>query len=619
MIDQQVTRLMDAYRGNPGALAQNAGVPPDLIKLLALQQLKSEKEAAMRSMQMAAAPQTNQMPTVADQREQELLDMTTQEIAQQVGGAAQQKQQSEKQNLQRLLQSGIASAPGAQAAAQPQMMAAGGIVAFAEGDPVEDPVVKRMKDLLRRGASPETLRRQFSRLSPDEFRTALEAAQRAPVSPISGPETPAPRAARPMFSTTGIPESSAIAGPPESVPEADYGAGPASRPSVAVSPPPAPPPAEPAAPAAPAFPIPASPGGMSPELRKALEQTVTRGLTPQENQLQIDAETQARRLAATDPMAVAEQFRAEFPQPTKAELDQQQARLARRRAMLEEQYNPKQQGIEQLLRMGAAFSRGLTPGMAAGPSAEVGLNYMAQQRAARGRAEEAILAEEEKQMQDALTGRREASKAGVKGYEVGMPGQTTGVRALIDAANAQRLGDASALEAASRMLGTESAVAANRYGSDLQAAVSAANNAATLLERSAGRDPQLISALVGRQTELITRMSETERKYRDDESDRLAKPGGNNMRIADALRNPNTEEKRRLAAEYTRDLNQRLNSLLGPARAQAARIEAMLNQVMPGGAPGGAPGGGATSFNAEVESRAQRALRERLGPGAGGR
>jgi hypothetical protein len=353
---------------------------------------------------------------------------------------------------------------------------------------------------------------------------------------------------------------------------------------------------------------------MDPELRKALEQTITKGLTPQTNQLQIDAETQARRLAATDPMAVAEQFRAEFPQLTKAELDQQQARLARRRAMLEEQYNPKQQGIEQLLRMGAAFSRGLTPGMAAGPSAEVGLNYMAQQRAARAKAEDAILTEEERQMESALTGRREGSKVGVEGYKAAMPGQTTGVRALIDAANARRLGDASALEAASRMLGTESAVAANRYGNELQAAVSAANNAATLLERSAGRDPQLISALVARQTELITRMSETERKYRDDESDRLAKPGGNNMRIADALRNPNTEEKRRLAAEYTRDLNQRLNSLLGPARAQAARIEAMLNQVM----PGGAPGGGATPGAVDPAARARQELERRLRQAAGG-
>jgi hypothetical protein len=617
MIDQQVTRLMDAYRGNPGALVQNPNIPPDLMKLLASQLLKQEKEAALRTVQLAAAPQTNAMPTVAEQREQELLDMTTQQVAQQVGGVAQQKQQSEKQNLQKLLQSGIASAPGAQAAAQPQMMAAGGIVAFAEGDPVEDPVVKRMKDLLRRGASVETLRRNFRGLSVPEFRTALEAAQKAPVSPISDSAPPAPRAARPMFSATGIPESSAIAEPPESVPEADYGAGPARRSSVAVSPPPAPPPAEPAAPAAPAFPIPASPGGMSPELRKALEATVTSGLTPQANQLQVDAETQARRLAATDPMAVAEQFRAEFPQPTKAELDQQQARLARRRAMLEEQYNPKQQGIEQLLRMGAAFSRGLTPGMAAGPSAEVGLNYMAQQRAARAKAEDAILTEEERQMESALTGRREGYKGGVEGYKAAMPGQTTGVRALIDAANARRLGDASALEAASRMLGTESAVAANRYGNELQAAVSAANNAATVAERELARGPTETSNLLGHQARLTAAIAETERKFREDKEKTLALPG--NLRIANALRDPTKPENRRIVDDYKRQVDQELAALTGPSKALLAQVNTALNRTIPGGAPGGAPGGGAASFNAEVESRAQRALRERFGQSAGGR
>jgi hypothetical protein len=356
---------------------------------------------------------------------------------------------------------------------------------------------------------------------------------------------------------------------------------------------------------------------MSPELRKALEQTVTSGLTPQANQLQIDAETQARRLAATDPMAVAEQFRAEFPQPTKAELDQQQARLARRRAMLGEQYDPKQQGIEQLLRMGAAFSRGLTPGMAAGPSAEVGLNYMAQQRAARGRAEEAILAEEEKQMQDALTGRREASKAGVKGYEVGMPGQIAGSRGLADLANARRLEEANRLEAASRMLGTESAVAANRYGSELQAAVSAANNAATLAERELARGPTETSNLLGHQARLTAAIAETERKFREDKEKTLALPG--NLRIANALRDPTKPENRRIVDDYKRQVDQELAALTGPSKALLAQVNTALNRTLPGGAPGGTPGGGATSFNAEVESRAQRALRERLGQSAGGR
>jgi hypothetical protein len=347
---------------------------------------------------------------------------------------------------------------------------------------------------------------------------------------------------------------------------------------------------------------------MSPELRKALEQTVTRGLTPQENQLQIDAETQARRLAATDPMAVAAQFRAEFPQPTKAELDQQQARLARRRAMLEEQYNPKQQGIEQLLRMGAAFSRGLTPGMAAGPSAEVGLNYMAQQRAARAKAEDAILTEEERQMESALTGRREASKAGVKGYEVGMPGQIAGTRGLADLANARRLGDASALEAASRMLGTESAVAANRYSAELQAAVSAANNAATVAERELARGPVETSNLLGHQARLTAAIAETERKFREDKEKQLAMPG--NLRIANALRDPTKPENRRIVDDYKRQVDQELAALTGPSKALLTQVNTALNRTL--------PGGGATPGAVDPAARARQELEHRLRQAAGG-
>ena len=132
MIDQ-VSRLMDAYRPNPNALVQNKGIPPDLIKLIALQQLKAEKEAAERNVQLMAAPQ-GEMPTVDEQLESDVLDLTTREVARQVGGTAQQEEQSEKQNLQRLLKSGIAAAPGAQSAAQPRFMAAsGGIVAFTHG------------------------------------------------------------------------------------------------------------------------------------------------------------------------------------------------------------------------------------------------------------------------------------------------------------------------------------------------------------------------------------------------------------------------------------------------------------------------------------------------------
>ena len=44
MIDQAVQSRLDAYRGNPQALAQRYQMSQDLLDLLALQKLKSEKE-----------------------------------------------------------------------------------------------------------------------------------------------------------------------------------------------------------------------------------------------------------------------------------------------------------------------------------------------------------------------------------------------------------------------------------------------------------------------------------------------------------------------------------------------------------------------------------------------
>jgi len=127
MIDNEIQSRMDAYRGNPQALMQRYAQSQQLIDLLALQKLKSEKEAAARQMQMQAGQ--GQMPTVAQQREQELLGMAKQEVAQRVGQVAQQQAQQQQENLQRMAQTGIAQAPALNVMS-PKAMAAGGIVAF---------------------------------------------------------------------------------------------------------------------------------------------------------------------------------------------------------------------------------------------------------------------------------------------------------------------------------------------------------------------------------------------------------------------------------------------------------------------------------------------------------
>lgn len=142
-IDQDVQAKMDAYRGNPQALAQKYSQNQQLIDLLALQKLKSEKESAVREMQMKMGG--GEKPTVGAQLESEVLDLTKQELAQNTSGAMQQqqaqKQQAAKSLVERSAQmptqspspmtQGVAGLPANNMS--PKAMAGGGIVAFEDG------------------------------------------------------------------------------------------------------------------------------------------------------------------------------------------------------------------------------------------------------------------------------------------------------------------------------------------------------------------------------------------------------------------------------------------------------------------------------------------------------
>jgi hypothetical protein len=141
-IDQQIQTKVDAYRNNPGALQQRYQQNQELLDLLALQKLKSEKDAAARDiqMQMAQDPQT-----IKQQRERELVDRTKQDMAQQTAGIMQQRQAQQQKNMQQVAKQGAASPQAVQGIQQglgslarqvkPQIaqMAAGGIVGYAEG------------------------------------------------------------------------------------------------------------------------------------------------------------------------------------------------------------------------------------------------------------------------------------------------------------------------------------------------------------------------------------------------------------------------------------------------------------------------------------------------------
>jgi hypothetical protein len=146
MIDQEVASRVQEFKGKPQALQEKYAASQQLIDLLALQKIKSMQESAAREMQLQMAQQQaangESSSTIAQQREKEVMDMTKQELAQQRGELAKQQQSEQQQAMQKLM-GGIASAPGAASAMEPQAMAAGGIVAFKEGDGVKDERYKR--------------------------------------------------------------------------------------------------------------------------------------------------------------------------------------------------------------------------------------------------------------------------------------------------------------------------------------------------------------------------------------------------------------------------------------------------------------------------------------------
>ena len=121
-IDSMVQSRADAYRANPDGLAKSYAQNQQLIDLLALQKLKSEKEAAARQLTLTA----QQSPgTVAQQREQELLGLTRDELAKQVGAVGEQQEQAAQQRLQQA--AGLSSLPAPNLEAMPRY-AEGGIV-----------------------------------------------------------------------------------------------------------------------------------------------------------------------------------------------------------------------------------------------------------------------------------------------------------------------------------------------------------------------------------------------------------------------------------------------------------------------------------------------------------
>lgn len=138
-IDQIVQDKADAYRGNPAALQKRHAANKELIDLLALQKITSEKDAAARDMQMSMEQQPG---TIAQQLEQKAVGQTKDEMLKGIAGVMKTNQAKQQANMQRMASAGLpktaaAGPPPQGLAAQPkpnmQRMAQGGIVGFSNG------------------------------------------------------------------------------------------------------------------------------------------------------------------------------------------------------------------------------------------------------------------------------------------------------------------------------------------------------------------------------------------------------------------------------------------------------------------------------------------------------
>ena len=162
-IDEQIGQRMDAYRNNPQGLQKKYGTSKQLLDLLALQKLKTEKDETAKAMQAA---QQQEPGTIAEQREAQALAQVKAEMGGTLGELTgrtsdtlgQQKKVKDKARgnigkppqggglaglmgakppMRNPQAQGLAGARMAQAATQqggPQRMAQGGIVGFKTGD-----------------------------------------------------------------------------------------------------------------------------------------------------------------------------------------------------------------------------------------------------------------------------------------------------------------------------------------------------------------------------------------------------------------------------------------------------------------------------------------------------
>ena len=137
-IDSIVDKKVDANRANPQRLEQSYSRNKELLDLLALQKLKSEKDAAARDMQMKA----EQMPgTIAEQMEKEMLEQTKNDMVEQTAGIMDQRRQKAAAQAKQMGQP--PQRPAGIAGMAPQ-----GMPGFQDGGSVDAASDEEMRDVM---------------------------------------------------------------------------------------------------------------------------------------------------------------------------------------------------------------------------------------------------------------------------------------------------------------------------------------------------------------------------------------------------------------------------------------------------------------------------------------
>jgi predicted GIY-YIG superfamily endonuclease len=138
-LDAQIDQRINAYRNNPQQLQQRYAQNKELVDLLALQKLKSEKDAVARDMQLK---QQQQPSNIKQQLEREMFNRTKDDMVKQTSGILAKRQGDQQRNLRRLTKNnppnmsggitGLTGMPGVSKKPVTKMNQ-GGIVNFSRG------------------------------------------------------------------------------------------------------------------------------------------------------------------------------------------------------------------------------------------------------------------------------------------------------------------------------------------------------------------------------------------------------------------------------------------------------------------------------------------------------